>query len=798
MDTSYAFLIFIHCMPTIYYPTERKDKPIVRIRIHTEILTFFALFIITTSYAQVNLNQGLIAHYPFTGNANDVSGNNINGAVSNAVLTTDRNGIANNAYYFNGTNAYIQLPFSSLYNFKPQDSFSISVWVLPDPGYSWPAQAVVVKAPPHPDFTLSQWNYGTYILNYKGMSGYAYNNILNGSTTLTPNQCWYNITSTYKNGVWKLYVNGVLESTNNSQTRFILQDGTSRIAFGKKGESFGDWYKGKMDDVRLYNRVLNEDEVKAIVGQCQLLSNCNNWLRTTNPGDAVKIGDLDITGNQLTVEATFNRVSPYTGGYLYGGDLVSKHDQPTDCNYLLRPNNAEITTTNGFFQTAPVCEIELNKTYHVAMTYNGSSLKFYRNGFLLKEMPASGNLIQNNWLTTIGDYAPGTPGTPENLNGYINEVRIWNVARSQADIRTYMNSSLPNPTTQTGLLAYYTFDNLLNKQGNSAWNGTLIGGASVNATNTSCTFSADSCVTLTCSQKNDFGFEQNTCNPYQITFSTTSTTYQTIKWDFGDSNSSTGSASVSHTYSLPGVYLVKMIQNYQNCTDTVTKTLTVTIQNDNQAILTADTTICIGSTKQLQASPALSYCWSPAAYLSDPTIQNPVTSTPGSITYYLTTQKKGNNLVVNGDFAAGNTGFLSDYQYVPPSGFNPGVYTVSNNPVAWHPQMPNCNDHTPGTNGNMMIVNGAEIANVKVWSQTITVQPNTNYAFETWLQHMTSSNPAKLQFAINGVTIGPAFVANNTNCIWDRFYAVWNSGNSTSANISIVNQNQVYTGNDFA
>ena len=86
--------------------------------------------------AQVNLNAGLVVYYPFNSNANDMSGNNINGTVTNATLTTDRNGTANSAYYFNGADTYIELPYSNLYNFTPQDSFSISAWVLPDQNYS--------------------------------------------------------------------------------------------------------------------------------------------------------------------------------------------------------------------------------------------------------------------------------------------------------------------------------------------------------------------------------------------------------------------------------------------------------------------------------------------------------------------------------------------------------------------------------------------------------------------------------------------------------------------------------------
>lgn len=215
--------------------------------------------------AQVNLNQGLVAYYPFNGNANDASGNNINGIVTNATLTTDRTGVPNNAYYFDGASSYIQLPYNNLYNFAPQDTFSISVWVLPDQGYTWPAQALVVKSPPNPDFYQSNWNYGSYILSYKAMTGFAANNFLNGTTVFTSTTCWYNIIVIYKNGAWDLYVDGVLEAEDLSRTKYILQDGpASSIALGKKGESFGDWYKGKMDEVRIYNRALNPDEINFI------------------------------------------------------------------------------------------------------------------------------------------------------------------------------------------------------------------------------------------------------------------------------------------------------------------------------------------------------------------------------------------------------------------------------------------------------------------------------------------------------------------------------------------------------
>lgn len=234
--------------------------------------------------------------------------------------------------------------------------------------------------------------------------------------------------------------------------------------------------------------------VKVVVNICSLP--CNNWLNTPSAGSNVKIGDLDVSGNQLTIEASFNRTAPppTSGSY---GFLVSKHLNAFDNNYSLWPNGCALTTTTNPEAFAMAnCDIELNKTYHVAMVYDGTSLKFYRNGFLHSQTPISGTLITNNLLTTIAENPPGG-GPIFSFLGNMNEVRIWNVARTQAQLQTYMDASIPSPTTQAGLLGYYTFDNLLNKQGNPAYNGTLNGGATINNTNPNCSFVADSCAVIT-------------------------------------------------------------------------------------------------------------------------------------------------------------------------------------------------------------------------------------------------------------------------------------------------------------
>src|SRR5436190_18372194 len=72
-------------------------------------LWFLALFLVSTQiFGQVNLNQGLLAYYPFNGNADDASGNGNKGVAQNgAFLTTDFQGKASSAAGFDGVNDFI-------------------------------------------------------------------------------------------------------------------------------------------------------------------------------------------------------------------------------------------------------------------------------------------------------------------------------------------------------------------------------------------------------------------------------------------------------------------------------------------------------------------------------------------------------------------------------------------------------------------------------------------------------------------------------------------------------------------
>ncbi len=194
----------------------------------------------------------------------------------------------------------------------------------------------------------------------------------------------------------------------------------------------------------------------------------------------------------------------------------------------------------------------------------------------------------------------------------------------------------------------------------------------------------------------------------------------------------------------------------------------------------------------------LNFFWSPTTGMSGATTLTPTVSVSQTTSYVLSARAADytQNLIDNGDFESGNSSFTSDYVYNPGNLVPEGVYDVLSNPSSAHPNFPPCNDH--GGGGNMMAVNGAGTPNSDVWCQTVSVMPNSQYVFSAWVTSLVTSQPARLQFSINGNTIGPIFNAPGTTCLWQNFFAIWNSGPSTTATICIVNQNTVLSGNDFA
>lgn len=181
-------------------------------------------------------------------------------------------------------------------------------------------------------------------------------------------------------------------------------------------------------------------------------------------------------------------------------------------------------------------------------------------------------------------------------------------------------------------------------------------------------------------------------------------------------------------------------------------------------------------------------------------------------TYTWQTADLSKDVVKDGSFTNFNSNspnFSSGYTYKTPNGGNTlvveGTYTVGTDPKVVHSGFTSFPDHTNNSAGtrNMMIVNGAPDKNTIIWTEkNLVVQANTQYIFSVWCTSASDAsiaNPAQLLFSINNVLQNQSPITpTSTIGQWINFTVIWDSKTATKATISIVNQNIVQSGNDFA
>lgn len=157
--------------------------------------------------------------------------------------------------------------------------------------------------------------------------------------------------------------------------------------------------------------------------------------------------------------------------------------------------------------------------------------------------------------------------------------------------------------------------------------------------------------------------------------------------------------------------------------------------------------------------------------------------------------RAGNELIKNGDFSLGNTGFSSSYTFAFSS--LPGKYGIvtdsrTANPNNWA----SCKDHTTGT-GRFAWFDLADTANAIMWSQKINnITANANYTFSCWINSLFAGAPPEVNFLINGQPATTVFTASTSLCTWVQKTFVWNAGSSQSAIIAITNKSIFFQGND--
>jgi hypothetical protein len=162
----------------------------------------------------------------------------------------------------------------------------------------------------------------------------------------------------------------------------------------------------------------------------------------------------------------------------------------------------------------------------------------------------------------------------------------------------------------------------------------------------------------------------------------------------------------------------------------------------------------------------------------------------------------GQNLLTNGDFEAGNSGFTSDYAFARTDSAE-GTYDVVRNPRDSHGGGASFTDHTSGT-GFMLVANGAADTNRVVWRQSVQVNTNRTYEFSGWATSWgddgsgNDPNPARVRVSINGKAIGQAFQLPSQAGLWQSFSVRWSSRTSETALIELRLETGDGFGNDPA
>ncbi|MBP1646361.1 MAG: type sorting protein [Bacteroidetes bacterium] len=219
-------------------------------------------------------------------------------------------------------------------------------------------------------------------------------------------------------------------------------------------------------------------------------------------------------------------------------------------------------------------------------------------------------------------------------------------------------------------------------------------------------------------------------------------------------------------------------------------------------ILPGDTIIYSNSPIQIQLniSPEADTChWTPSTGLSNDTIPNPIATVNNTTQYIVESYYLiDSNLVYNGDFELGNTGFLTQYTNWTTGGFIFGNYKITTNANTISTGFTPCDN-----GGKYMVLDGIGTPNTYFFQSTVNVEPNTLYEFsvQSVFLAFTELSPAyypRLKYYINNQQLGGVDVIPNYNCNWHTFKYKWYSGTNTTATVKVVDDNTDGSGNDFA
>ncbi len=419
------------------------------------ILLFFAIVFVQFAFSQIP-TEGLVAYYPFNGNANDESGNGNNGSTNEGVTwVADRKGNLNSACYFNGTNAYINIPNSTSIQL-PSNQLTFSLWfkciATPD---------IVVPFFTKNNSTTELPQY-TFHLNPIDVIRFGItdtsNNLqwIDNSYPFQLNQ-WYFIAVSWDGNTAKIFVNNTLISTHSFNVQ--MKSDTHPLEIGRDTGGLIEYYQGVMDEIRIYNRSLSEEEIQelynetggSLIAYYPFNGDADDESGNGNNGNVFgatlsedRFGNLNSAYyfNGLTDSIQVNNSASLNPSYLtiavwvnyegasYNGHIVSKGLEQYDLFVETSIDDGISGHINNIDIRSQVA-LPFNTWSFLTIVKDQDSIYLYENGQLIKTKSLFGtiNSSQNNLL--IGRHPQDNNSK---FQGKIDDIRIYNRELSNQEI----------------------------------------------------------------------------------------------------------------------------------------------------------------------------------------------------------------------------------------------------------------------------------------------------------------------------------------------------------------------------
>jgi len=223
------------------------------------VVTAIVMFLNFNLVPQTKPDSGLIAYWPFNGNANDESGNNHDGGLNGGVLlTNDRFGNPESAYAFDGINGRIHYPLLWGFNEAP-NYLTMAAWFnyaqtesegkILYHGWTGEFQLLAVGDTAAGGVHLSSGWYSAH-------------------TAIVPNT-WYFIVAIWEKGdKLSLYLDGILADTLSVPDEPLgIQASLYFSSIGSYNQSAGAFFTGMIDDIRIYDRALSGNEIDSLFSE---------------------------------------------------------------------------------------------------------------------------------------------------------------------------------------------------------------------------------------------------------------------------------------------------------------------------------------------------------------------------------------------------------------------------------------------------------------------------------------------------------------------------------------------------